>query len=573
MKRGKYVLIIILIFFFLVTATALTFFYYEFRRPPSIKTHSYLEIDLSGPLAEFSEPDFLTALFLGTRPLSMHDLWQNIRKARVDSRIHALLLRIGYLECDWAKASEIRDAVLDFRKSGKKAYAYIEGAPDSDKEYYLATACDQIILHPLGWLGVNGIGGWVPFFKEGLTKLGIEFEVEQVEEFKTAYNIFTETGFTPAHRTMMESLYGDIFAHYIKTIAEARHKSEVEVKKIIDRGLFQGEAAIEAGLVDSLLYQDELDELFIKDGRKTKLERVRMGEYSKVSPSSLGLDRGRKIALIYASGPIHMGEGMYQTIGSRTLSRQIRRAREDKSIKAILLRVDSPGGSAVASDVIWREMALAKKEKPVVVSMSDVAGSGGYWISMAAHKIVAQPESLTGSIGVISGKVNMAGFYKKMGITAERLTYGEKADLFTSWRGLTQEEKEFMKKEILWVYEEFLSKVAEGRNLSREEVDRIGRGRVWTGRQAKEIHLIDELGGLDKAIEIAKNLAGIPLEEEVRVVVWPKKISLLTALFGKREASLPIPFFDPDLMNLGSILNLLQNERPWAFMPVWHRVG
>ncbi len=303
--------------------------------------------------------------------------------------------------------------------------------------------------------------------------------------------------------------------------------------------------------------------------KKTKLERVKLSEYDRVSPSSLGLDRGRKIALIYASGPIHGGEGSYQTIGSRTLSRQIRRAREDKSIEAIVLRVDSPGGSAVASDVIWREMVLAKKEKPVVVSMSDVAGSGGYWISMAAHKIVAQPGSLTGSIGVLSSKVNMAEFYKKMGITAEKISYGEKADFFTSWRRLTPEEKELLRKEIRWVYDQFLTKVAEGRNLTKEDVDKIGRGRVWTGHQAKDIHLVDDLGGLAKAIDLAKNLAGIPLEEEVRMVVWPKKISLLEALFGRREACFRLPFLDFHLENLWPTLSLLENEKTWALMPIW----
>lgn len=572
MRRGKYVLLIILIFFCLVMATILAFIYYEFRRPPTVRPNSYLEIDLAGPVLEFPEPDFLTASFLGTKPLSMHDLWQNIRKAKVDSRIQALMLRIDYLECDWAKASEIREAILDFRKSGKKAYAYIEDAPDSDKEYYLASACDTIVLHPLGWLGINGIGGWIPFLKGGLDKLGIEFEVEQVEEFKTAYNMFTEKEFTPAHRAMMESLYSDIFDGYVQTIAEARKKDKEEVRKLIDQGLFQGETALRTGLVDSLLYQDELESL-LQDGQKRKLQRVKMSEYNKVSPSSLGLDRGKKIALIYASGPIHMGEGLYQTIGSRTLSRRIRRAREDKSIEAIVLRIDSPGGSAVASDVIWREIALAKKEKPVVVSMSDVAGSGGYWISMAAHKIVAQPQTLTGSIGVISGKVNMAGFYQKIGITAEKLTYGEKADLFTSWRAWTAEESEYIKKEILWIYEQFLIKVAEGRNLTRDEVDKIGRGRVWTGRQAKEIQLVDELGGLAKAIALAKNLAGIPLDEEVRIVVWPKRISLFGALLGRRETKLYIPLFGLDMESLISTFGRLENEKPWALMPLWRIVG
>lgn len=566
MKKGRYVLIIFLIFFILVTATVVSFIYYEFKRPPAVRAGSYLEVDLAGPVQEFSELDSFASMFLGTKPLSLHDIWQDLRKAKVDSRIRCLFLRLGYLDCSWGKASEIRDAILDFRASGKKAYAYIEEAPEFDKEYYLATACDEIILHPLGWLGINGIGGWIPFFKEGLAKLGIEAEVEHVEEFKTAYNEFTEKGFTPAHKEMMESLYGDIFFKYVRTVAEARKKSVEEVKALIDIGLFQGENALKAGLVDSLLYQDELEKILGENGRR--FQPARLAEYDKISPASLGLVGRRKIALIYAMGPIHTGESFYQTIGSRTLGRRIRRARLDRTISAIVLRVDSPGGSAVASDIIWREMALARKEKPVVVSMSDVAGSGGYWISMGANKIVAQPQTLTGSIGVLSGKLNMAKFYEKLGITAEKMAYGKRADLFTTFRPLTPEEKEFLKKEILWIYDLFLAKVAEGRNMTKEEVDYIGKGRVWTGSQAKEIKLIDEVGGLTKAVELAKGLAGIPLDEEVRFEVWPKRQTIIGLLLGRREAKISLKL-SPELEKLISTLRVLEKEKPWAVMPLW----
>jgi protease-4 len=566
MKKGKYVLIIFLIFFFLVTATVLSFIYYEFRRPPDIKTYSYLDIDLSGSIQEFAAPDFWTSLFLRTKPLSVHDLWKNIRKAKVDSRIRCLLLRLGYLECDWAKVSELRDAILDYRESGKKVYAYIEEAPEFDKEYYLATACDRIILHPMGWLGVNGIGGWVPFFKEGLDKLGVEADYEHVEEYKTAYNMFTEKGFTEAHKAMMESLYGDIFSRYVRTVAKARKKTEEEVRGIINIGLYQGENAFKAGLVDDLLYEDELEKLLQDKGKK--LQKTKLSEYARINPSSLGLETGRKIALLYAMGPIISGEGVYQTIGSRTLTRWMRRARQDRSISAIVLRVDSPGGSAIASDVIGREVALAKKEKPVVVSMSDVAGSGGYWISMAAHKIVAQPQTLTGSIGVLFIKFNLARLYEKLGITAEKVTYGQRADMFSLFRAMTPEEREFMKKEILWSYDQFLTKAAEGRNMTKEEVDKVGKGRVWTGSQAKEIKLVDELGGLSKALELAKNLAGIPADEEVRLVVWPKKTSLIGSLFGRPETrvNLPLP---RDLEKLFSTLKILEKEKLLAVMPFW----
>jgi len=566
MKKGKYVLIIFLIFFFLVTATVLSFIYYEFRRPPDIKTYSYLDIDLSGSLPEFAAPDFWTSYLLGIKPLSVYDIWKNMRKAKVDSRIRCLLLRLGYLECDWAKISELREAVSDFRESGKKVYAYIEEAPEFDKEYYLATACDRIILHPMGWLGVNGIGGWVPFFKEGLDKLGIGTDYVHVEQYKTAYNMLTEKGFTEAHRTMLESIYNDIFSRYVRTVAEARKKTEEEVRGIIDIGLYQGDNALKAGLVDDLLYEDELEKLLQDKGKK--LRKTKLSEYVRISPASLGLETGRKIALLYAMGPIVSGEGIYQAIGSRTLSRWIKNARLDKSISAIVLRVDSPGGSAVASDVIWREIALAKKEKPVVVSMSDLAGSGGYWISMDAHKIVAQPQTLTGSIGVLFLKFNFAGLYQKLGMTAEKLTYGQRADIFSSFRAMTPEEKEFMKKEILWSYDRFLAKAAESRNMTKEDIDKVGKGRVWTGSQAKDIKLVDELGGLSKALEIAKNLAGIPADEEVRLVVWPKKTSLFGSLFGSPEARISFPL-PPDLKKFFSTLKVLEKEKLLAVMPFW----
>ncbi len=565
MRKGKYILLIFVFFAVLVAATLLAFLYSEFGRPPEVKAGSYLDIDLGGPFPEFSSPDLLTAYFFG-RPISVRDIWDSLRKAAADNRIRSILIRLGPLECDWAKVSEVRDAIREFRASGKKVLAYIEEAPEFDKEYYLATACDKIILHPLGWLGINGIGGWTPFIKGGLDKLGIEAQFEHVEEFKTAYNVFTEKGFTEAHRVMLEAIYQDIFSEYVHAVGEARKKSEAEVKDLVDRGLYQGEQALEAGLVDDLCYEDELEQLLKAEDRK--LHRTPLSEYLGVSPSSVGLETGRKVALIYASGPIVGGERPYGTIGGRTLARVIRGAREDRSIAAIVLRVDSPGGSAVASDVIWRETVLAKKEKPLVVSMSDLAGSGGYWISMAAHRIVAQPQTLTGSIGVLGGKFSLAGLYEKLGITAEKMTFGKRADLFSTFQPFSPEERRLLKEQILWTYGKFLSQAAEGRNLTREEVDRVGRGRVWTGRTAKEIGLIDELGGLDKALELAKSLAGIPPEENVRLVVWPKKTTLLGTLSGRMDIrALQRP--PSDLPALLRILDTLQKENPWAVMPFW----
>ena len=567
MKKRTYVLIIFLVFFFLLIATIVSFVYYQIGRPPTVKAHSYLEIKLSGEIQERHMPSFPMDFFF-VEPLSMHDIWMNIRKAKVDRRIQCILLRLGYLGCDWGKIDEIREAILDFRKSGKKAYVYIDEAPDFDKEYYLATACDQIILHPLGWLGINGIGGHIPFFKHTLNKLGIEAQFEHVEEYKTAYNMFTEEKFTPAHRRMMESIYGDLFSQYVKRVAEARGKSEDEIKALIDHGFYHGDYALKAGLVDDLLFEDELEELLKEEGKR--LNRISHEQYKKIKLSSLGLSRGKKIALIYGMGPIHSGESFSQTMGGATVSRWLRIARKDKSIAAVVFRIDSPGGSAVASDVIWREVFLTKKEKPIIVSMSDVAGSGGYWVSMAAHKIIAQPQTLTGSIGVISGKFNMSDLYKKLGITSEKLTYGRMADIFSTYRSFTPEERNQLKEDILWVYDQFLTKVAEGRNMSKEEVDKIGKGRVWTGTQAKELGLVDEIGGLSRALELAKELAGIPADKSVRLVIWPKKVSFLNALFGKGQTRSK-SHLKPDLQKILSTLELLERERALAVMPFWFR--
>ncbi len=566
MKRGTYVLIIFLIFIFLIIVAFASFVYLEFGRPPSVKTHSYLEMKLSGDLQEKATADFFMSFFGMAPPLSMYDIWLNFQKAKRDNRIQAILLRLGYLQCGWAKINELRDLVLDFRKTGKKVYATIEETIDADKEYYLATACDQIIFHPSGLMFLNGIGGYIPFFKKGLEKLGVEYEWEHIEKYKTAMNQFTEEGFTPAHKEMMESLYGEIYAHYINEVAGARGKSEEDVKDLLNYGFFQGPKAKEEGLVDDLLYEDELQNIFQKNGKR--MSRITHERYSNIKPSSLGLFRGKKIALIYGMGTILTGEGMYQMMGSSTVARWIRQARTDKSIEAVVFRVDSPGGSSVGSDVIWREVVLTKKEKPVIVSMSDLAGSGGYWVAMSAHKIVAQPQTWTGSIGVYFGRPNLIKFYEKLGITSERFTFGDKADIFSTFRRWTSEERQIIKTEIEWLYDQFLTKVAEGRNMTKEEVDEIGKGRVWTGNQALNLGLVDELGGLSRAIELAKELAGIPADEQVQLVVQPKKISFFDMIFGRKFIKTNLDL-NPHLENTLSTLRLLENERVWAIMPFW----
>jgi protease-4 len=568
MKKSTIVVLIIL-FFVLLAAGGMFLVFVEGLggRAADVPARGYLDVRLAGPVAEIAPPDPVVSLLLGMRPLAVHDFWQNLRKAKVDGRIRSVVLRLGLLQCDWAKAYEMREAILDFRRSGKKVYALIEEAPDFDMEYYLATACDKIVLHPLGWLGVNGIGGYIPFLKGSLDKLGIRAEFEHVEEFKTAYNMFTEKGFTPAHREEVSSYYADIFAQYVAAVSQARGMTEDAFRALVGRGFFQGGQAKAAGLVDDCIYEDELLELLRRDGR-TVLP-VRFEDYTRVEPASVGLERGpRKVALIYAVGTIMTGESMPQIMGGSTVARWIRTARGDASVKAIVIRIDSPGGSSVGSDVIWREVALAGKEKPVVVSMSDVAGSGGYWIAMPATKIVAAPQTLTGSIGVLAGKFSIDGLLDKLGVTSEKLVFGERADVFSPFRPFTDEERKVLKNEILWTYEQFLSRAAEGRGLTRDEVDAVGRGRIWTGRQAKDLKLVDELGGLTMAIGLAKKEAGIDADEDVRLDVWPRKRTFWQSFFSRSGLGLDLRSAAGHAGALETA-RLMGRTRIWALMPFW----
>ena len=568
MRKSAYVGLIVL-FFLLIAGAGLFFVFLEDVGGGAVDVpgRGYLEVRLAGAVEEIASSDALTSVLLGTRSLAMRDLWANMRKAKVDGRIQAALFRVGLLQCDWAKANEMREIILDFRRSGKKAIAVFEEMPDGDLEYFVATACDRIVLHPLGWLGVNGLGGYVPFLKGALDKLGVRAEFEHVEEYKTAYNMFTEKGFTPAHREEMESYYADLFEQYVAAAAKARGKTEAEFRALVDRGFFQGVRAKEAGLVDDCLYEDEVLELLVRDGRP--LARVRFEDYTRVRPASVGLETGRnKVAVIYAVGTIMTGESLPPVMGGSTVARWVRTARKDASVQAIVLRIDSPGGSSVGSDVIWREVALARKDKPVIVSMSDVAGSGGYWIAMPATKIVAEPQTLTGSIGVLAGKFSVEGLLAKLGITAEKLVYGEKADVFSPFRPFTDAERKMLKEEILWTYEQFLAKAAEGRGMSRADVDAIGRGRIWTGRQAKDRKLVDELGGLTMALGLAKKEAGIDADEEVRLDVWPRKRSFWQSLFSRPALALDLKSAAGRNRVLET-LRLMDRTRIWAVIPLW----
>ena len=505
---------------------------------PSIRDNSVLTLRVSGSLPDYS-PDDPFKKFFGGPDQSLTGLVMQFKKAKVDKRIKAILLDVNMSGVGWGKAEEIRDAITDFRSSGKPVYAYIEFG--LNKEYYIATACDKIIVPPPGELFINGLAADVMFFRGSLDKLGIYPDIFQIGKYKSAGDMFTQKQMTDAHREVVNALLDDLFNRYVNAIAQARKKTPEEVRALIDNAPYNATKAKEAGLIDEAMYKDDVEKQFKKMlGYKDTdtFVPVRSADYRDVRPESLGLNKGERIAVIYASGDIGSGSSENspsgdQSIGSDTVAKALNDAAADKTIKAIVLRVDSPGGSGLASDIIWHAVEAANQKKPVVVSMSDVAASGGYYISASASKIIAQPSTITGSIGVVAGKPVMRGFYDWLGISNEYVLRGKTAGMFRETEKFSVEERVKFEEWIKTTYyNDFVPKVARGRQKDPQYIDSIAQGRVWTGQQAKDRGLVDDFGGLDKAIDVAKQLAKIPADKGVERVILPYPTTFLQQLLS-----------------------------------------
>jgi protease-4 len=505
---------------------------------PTIRDNSLLTLRVSGTLPDYS-PDDPFKKYFGGPDQSLTGLVTQFKKAKVDTRIKAILLDINLSGVGWGKAEEIRDAITDFRSSGKPVYAYIEFG--LNKEYYIATACDKIVVPPPGELFINGLAADVMFFRGSLDKLGIYPDIFQIGKYKSAGDTFTQKQMTDAHREYINSMLDDLFNRYVNGIAQARHKTPDEVRALIDNAPYNAVKAKEAGLIDEALYRDDVEKQFkqmlgYKD--TDTFMPVRSSDYKDVSPESLGLNKGERIAVIYASGDIGSGSSENspsgdQSIGSDTVAKALNDAAADKSIKAVVLRVDSPGGSGLASDIIWHAVEATNQKKPVVVSMSDVAASGGYYISASASKIIAQPSTITGSIGVVAGKPVLRGFYDWLGISNEYVLRGKTAGMFRETEKFSDEERAKFEEWIkMTYYNDFVPKVAKGRYKDAQYIDSVAQGRVWTGQQAKDRGLVDDFGGLDKAIEVAKQLAKIPADKGVERVILPYPTTFLQQLLS-----------------------------------------
>lgn len=515
----------------------------ESMSKPNVAENSVLVLNISGSLPDYSPDDPTAQLFGISQSQSFSGLLTQLRKAKIDTRVGAVLLDINFPGIGLGKADELRSAIAEFKTSGKPVYAYLEMG--SNKEYYIATAADKIYVPPTGSLFITGFAAQGQFYKGSLDKLGVEVEDVHVGKYKSLNESYTRKDHSPEAREVINAILDDYYERTVNTIAIDRKKSPEDVKAIIDNAPYNAVAAQQINLIDGAKYRDEIykeikDQLGYKESDDLRLTTA--SSYKDVTPESLGLNDGERIAVIFASGLITPGKssngtfGGAQTIGSDTIVKAVKDAADDSSIKAIVLRVDSGGGSALASDLMWHTLEYAKTKKPVVTSMGDVAASGGYYIACNSNKIVAEPSTITGSIGVVLSKPAVGNLYDWLGITTDTIERGKNAGLFRIDRKWTDEEKEvFQKNANFFYWDNFVPKVARGRGRTEEQIHEVAQGRVWTGFQAKEKGLVDEFGGLNRAIEIAKELANLPADKDVKRVVFPAPQPFLAALFGSGD--------------------------------------
>lgn len=487
-----------------------------------VSDKSVLHLNLDVQVTEQqAENPFAGLPFPGAEPstVGLLPLKQAIENAKTDSKIEGIFLNVSYPMTGFATLEEIRQSILDFRKSGKWVVAYADAM--SEGAYYVASAADKVYLNPEGDVEFNGLAVEVTFFKKMFDKLEIKPEIFRVGQFKSAVEPFMLEKMSPENKLQLTEMINSIYDHVLTRVSDARGMEKAKLKEISDKMLVRNaRLSVEHGLVDSLLYYDQvLDELRgrldLKDNAKVKFTKY--NKYRKSYTESTAV-AANEVAVIVADGTIMMGTGDQGVIGGEAFASEIRRARENDKVKAIVIRINSPGGSFVASDIMWREVNLAAQKKPVIASMGDYAASGGYYLAMACDTIVAQPHTITGSIGIFSVLFDASGLLNnKLGITFDDVKTGEYGDMVTVSRPLTDAEKNVWQTRTEEIYETFTRKASEGRNMTQDEIKQVASGRVWTGTQAKERKLVDVLGNYNDAIEIAAKAAGIGNDYKVRL--------------------------------------------------------
>ena len=531
----------------------------------------FLKIDLSKEVVERTSANPFSSLdpmnINAGQQLSLKTILDNIEKAKTDENIAGIYINSPIVNTGMSKAEEIRNKLLEFKETKKPIVAYNEVY--GMKSYYMSSVADRLYINPMGIIDHKGMYTTLMFFKGLLEKLNIDLQIFRLGKFKSAIEPFTLEKMSDSNRKQLKLLLKSVNNNIIDSIASQRGISKIKIHKDANQlKLSSAEICLEENYVDGILYEDQVKDTLKMLLGKDKLKFISINKYSNVKTKKKEISRN-KIAIIYANGGINSGKGDENSIGSITTSKAIEKARKDEKVKAIVLRINSGGGSALASDVIWRETVLAKNEKPLVVSFGDVAASGGYYIACAADKIFASPTSITGSIGVFGMIPNMNEFYKSnFGITFDTVKTNNSADMGI-YRKLTSFEKQKIQQGIEDVYKTFISRVSDGRGISTKQVDNIGQGRVWSGYDAKKIGLIDEFGGLEKAIESAAALAEI---EDYRTISLPKQKDPFTEfLDGLNQTKLSDILSDElDLINkkdITTIKEMIKSEKIQTRLP------
>ncbi|WP_448188140.1 signal peptide peptidase SppA [Azospirillum sp. sgz301742] len=520
---------------FLVVAGIGTAVWFVWQHEESLPGSIVLNLDLDQPLSSRPDGDALSSL-LG-RESSLRDVVDALEQARTDKRVKGLVVRLGGHEPGFAEAQELRAAVERFRNSGRFALAFAEefgGGGSGNRSYYLATAFDEVWMQPLGNVGITGLAAQIPFVRGALDQLGVQPQVQQREEYKSFADTFTQRDLTPANREATQALLGDLSQQMIDGIAKARRLDPAAVRGLIDRAPLLDQEAFQARLIDRIGYRDETEAE--AERRAGGAEMVDLADY--LESTGRPHDDGPTVALIHAIGNITRGEseghGIGElTAGSDTIVEAFEDAIDDDDVKAILFRVDSGGGSVTASETIRRAVVKARERgKPVIVSMGDAAASGGYWISMNANRIVASPGTITGSIGVVAGKMSVDGLSEKLGVHWGVVADGRNAGMWSPFQPFSQSEQDRLTAIIDSTYSTFLAKVAEARKLPPDKVRAAAKGRVWTGAQALGLGLVDELGDTETALVRVREAIGLAADAPVSLEVYPPPKSTLEEIMS-----------------------------------------
>lgn len=504
----------------------------------TVPSQTLLELDMRESIVEYVPSDPLAQL-LNRRALRVREVLEALEQAAGDDRVVGLVARVGG-QHGLGVIQELRDAVLTFRKSGKPTIAWADTFGEfgpANGAYYLATAFDEIHLQPSGDLGLTGLVAETPFLRGALDKLGVQPRISQRWEYKNAANVFEQKAYTPAHKEATEAVMQSQFGQIVRGISERRNVPEDKVRALMDQSPLSATEAHEAGLVDALDYRDEVYAHFEKRiGEEPK--RLDVGDYLARAASG---DGGKPVlALVYGVGGVRRGKSSYDptrdevAMGADTVASALREAAEDEDVRAIVFRIDSPGGSYVASDSIWRAVALARDAgKPVIATMGNVAGSGGYFVAMNADRIIAQPGTITGSIGVLGGKMVTKGLWDWLGVSYDEVHTSQNSTMWSDTRDYSGTENSELQNALDRIYADFTEKAAAGRRLPLPELERVARGRIWSGEDALSRGLVDELGGFPAAIRAAKEKAGIDTDEDVALREFPRTKNLVETVMAR----------------------------------------